>query len=55
MSIATPASFRAETIRLCDAVPLYRPTQDADSIQRMYEGSNVVWTAGTWLIQGTLA
>ena len=35
----------AEIIRLYDAAPLYRPTKDADRIQRMYEGSNVVWTA----------
>jgi ribosomal protein S18 acetylase RimI-like enzyme len=35
----------AQIIRLYDAAPLYRPTQDADRIQRMYEGSNVVWTA----------
>jgi ribosomal protein S18 acetylase RimI-like enzyme len=34
-----------EIIRLYDAAPLYRPTKDADRIQRMYEESNVVWTA----------
>ena len=35
----------SEIVRLYDAAPLYRPTKDADRIQRMYEGSNVIWTA----------
>ena len=35
----------ADIIRLYDMAPLYRPTKDADRIRRMYEGSNVVWTA----------
>jgi ribosomal protein S18 acetylase RimI-like enzyme len=35
----------AEIVRLYDAAPLFRPTKDTDRIRRMYEGSNVVWTA----------
>ncbi len=35
----------AEIVRLYDAAPLFRPTHDSDRIRRMYERSNIVWTA----------
>lgn len=35
----------AEIVRLYDAAPLFRPTKEEDRVRRMYEGSNVVWTA----------
>lgn len=35
----------AEIVRLYDDAPLFRPTKEEDRVRRMYEGSNVVWTA----------
>ena len=35
----------AAIAQLYDAAGLIRPTKDLDRIHRMYEGSNIIWTA----------
>ena len=48
MPIVYRHDLRPETAaiaRLYDSAGLIRPTKDLDRIRRMYEGSNVVWSA----------
>jgi ribosomal protein S18 acetylase RimI-like enzyme len=45
----------AAIARLYDSAGLIRPTKDVDRIRRMYEGSNVVWTAWDVSLNGAEA